>query len=523
MEDLSDQTGAAASAPAPPAKSLSRRLLDGTLLSGLGFLSGAAYTFLINTICARQLGLSQFARFGVVSETVIFASALAAVGSYDTAVRYMATLRRSSPEQAGRLFLGLVFLIAVLTSGLAAVFITFAEVIAERYLHDVTLAALLRLVAVNIVFLAMQNILSASLQGLEAFRSVTVATTIANLVALPFWILLGLSFGLTGWVAGSALNSLILCVILFAAFLRVARLENVPFTGVDWRGALQATRDYGLSMHSQHMLEETSNYATRTLLFRLPGGVDQFGLIRAGRTLLAFGPLLQKIIGNASLPIITEMMVRGDRHRLDAVVCLNLKVLMIPSIAVTAGVCAALPTVLDLWLGEAFTPAWPITIVLGASVLLMLMALILRQPLCAAGLAWRVFWVRVLWGGAFVGSFAIGLWRWQGLGFAYASLTAELLHASVLVAMVAVLLTRSIWRAYIQMLMLLGLSFCAAYGSAASLSPALSMVVGGSLALIVMLAGGTLCLTSLERELMIQALRQYIAKRRPNAAPAVDA
>lgn len=492
--------------------SLAKRLLDGAFFSFLCFVVSTLFNLVVNTVCARSAGVSGFGGYGIILETVTFGVALASLGAYDTAVQFVSHFRATAPEKVGGFVVSLAALVFGSTSVVALAAAVLADPIATRVLDAPHLALPLRIGSANFVLLSLFNVLSGSLQGLEAFRTITVATLLANLAATPAWIALGLAFGLDGWIAGAVLQAGVLCAFLGIGFGHVCRERGYRLGWIGLDPAIRGVREHGMALQVQHLAQEGGAWLLRVMIAQQPTGLAALGLLRAGRTLLSFGPLLQKILGYASLPVITETLASGAVDRAERTVVYNLRILCLPSIAVTVGVFACLPEILRLWLGAEYIPAWPVTIALGLAVLVMLAGQICRQPLVAARLGWRMAWIPLASVLVLLGSFTLGLDRLGVVGFGLSMLAAELFQTTGFVLAARRWLGLHLGGAYLRILVLIAASSAPGALSAAYVPGAWSLVAGSILAASVFAGGLFFLFRGEERRLLASSLLGFFAQ-----------
>lgn len=408
--------------------SLAQRLVSGAVLSAICFFASTAFTLTVNTVCYRSLGPGKdLGDYGLILDNIVFFSSILALGIYDTSVQFIASYRHTAPERIVGLALGLLSILLVTTGAGAIAIQFFPTFFAETFLGAANVAALLQIAGWNLIFLSLANFFSGSLQGLEAFKTLTYATVLGNAIATPIWISLGLWLGLRGWLWGGVAQAAILSGCLGYGFFSKCRDAGFSLRRIEIMEAIRGIGQQGIPIQSNYLAQESGNWFLRWLLMTLTGDPSPLGIIRVSRTLLSFGPLLLKILGYAALPVMTELHAQVDPRQLEKATRYNLKVIGLPSVVATIGVMAALPVILRLWVGEAYVSAWPVAFILGASVTLMVLSQIARLPLVAARRNWGVLGVYIAGACALSGSYAAGLWRWGAEGMATAYLVAEVL------------------------------------------------------------------------------------------------
>ena len=114
------------------ASPLAKRLLQGAFWTGLGTIVAKGATVVASFCVARFCGKTAFGEYGMVINTASMLSAVCGMGMGTTVVKYVAELKESNPERAGRI----LAMASFLTWGMAIVFgltfLVFADIIAER-------------------------------------------------------------------------------------------------------------------------------------------------------------------------------------------------------------------------------------------------------------------------------------------------------------------------------------------------------------------------------------------------------
>lgn len=216
--------------PAASEPSLKRRYLGSAFWS----MAGAAGSQVLNlgamVLVVRLLGKVQYGELGIVMRTTAAFGTFAGIGLGTAATRYLAQLRASDPERAGRVW-GLIDSVALLTSGASAtLFLCLSGVLSERVLKAPHLAPLLCLSVIALVFNTLTGVQNAVLAGFEAFRRTARVQLARGLISLPGMFLLTALLGLPGAVAG-------LGVVAFGAFVvgRLALHDEARRYGVRFR------------------------------------------------------------------------------------------------------------------------------------------------------------------------------------------------------------------------------------------------------------------------------------------------
>ncbi len=154
---MRDGGSATATAVAPLVDSLRQRITRGALWSLTGAVISQALALAASVITARYLGKEGFGEFGIIQSTIGMLGTLAGLGLSTTATKYVAQLRTTDPDRAGRI-IALGSAIA-LSSGslLSAASFLFAPLLAARTLNAPQLTMELRIASGLLVLNALNG------------------------------------------------------------------------------------------------------------------------------------------------------------------------------------------------------------------------------------------------------------------------------------------------------------------------------------------------------------------------------
>jgi O-antigen/teichoic acid export membrane protein len=205
-----------------------RRLLFGSAWSGMALVFAQGSTFLGTLVAVRLLGREAFGAYAAALATVQFGSAILSVWLGGVAMKYIAELRQTNPERAGR-FLGFS-LVASWTSAVlgALCLVVAAPVLATRIFHQPALQPLLRLAAPALLFAAANLGLGGMLAGLAAFRLIGRLGVWAGIGYLTFVSAGLLSMGPRGAVLGIGVAGLVQFSLGAWLVAGEVRRQNIP-------------------------------------------------------------------------------------------------------------------------------------------------------------------------------------------------------------------------------------------------------------------------------------------------------
>jgi O-antigen/teichoic acid export membrane protein len=199
---------------------LARRFGTGVLWSTLATVFNQGSTLLANIVIARLLERARFGEFALVLSTTQALVSLGGLGMGYTATKFLAELRGRQHARAERI-LGLCQTLAYGGAAfVAAALLVFAPALSIKVTGDLHLAALLRLGAVTVFFVAVNGYMMGALAGLEQYRSLGAAGVLSGTVYFLACFFGTLKWGLLGAVAGLCISAAGQWLVLFLSLSR---------------------------------------------------------------------------------------------------------------------------------------------------------------------------------------------------------------------------------------------------------------------------------------------------------------
>lgn len=398
----------------------SSRLISGVLWSVAAAVLSQGGGFVISVVLARLLGKTAFGQYGIIQNTVVTFSNLAAVGLGVTATRYLARYRETDPERAGRIA-GLCSLTA---TGTGAVFFVALGVLAPLFARSVflapELAPSLRAAGAFVFFNTLTAYQIGAFAGLEDFRSLAYVSALQS----ALWLLLATAlthlFGLLGATLSLAAAACLQFILSRVALLRGLRRHGIPVT---YRGAHREWRvlvSFSLPAATSSVVGALAIWIANTNLVRQSDGFSQMATVGVGstlRTLVLFAPAL---INRAVAPFLTSMEAGGADYR--PLLRLNLRTLGVGAAALAAILSLAMTPILRLY-GPAFASGRLAVVIFVWSGVLEVLALSLYQKLFVHGRMWWQLGINLFWSASLllIAVPAAVSWGASALGAAYAT------------------------------------------------------------------------------------------------------
>jgi O-antigen/teichoic acid export membrane protein len=398
------------------------------MLAGIGAQQA---TSLVSYIAAaRVLGVSGFGELTLVRSTTAAFIVLATSHLGLSATRYVAELRVTDPDRAGRV-LGLVLTTGLASGAVATALFFVAGLTAVLDVARVPqLGGALAVGSALIVLSAIGIVQTGALTGLEAFRAASAQLALEGVMAGVGTVVGALTAGVTGAVTGLVLATLIACVIrsrVLSAKCRAAGI-TIRFRGAAderatlWRFVLPSWL-YGVST-------QPFEWLSRLLLARGPGGLTDVGVFSAAFSWSQALLLVPAQVGRAAMPILTEQHAKGDAGGFGRILGETL-LAAVAFLVVAGGLVVAGSRWIMAAYGSAFTDGTTVLAVLVLSSLGTALLLLLRIAHLAAGRAWSQAVIGLVWGATLVGTFMLAGAR-DAVGLAIAHLVAAVVAAGLL-------------------------------------------------------------------------------------------
>lgn len=297
------------------ASSLARRLLRGAFWTGIGTIVAKGATVVASFCIARFCGKTEFGEYGMVINTASMLSTVCGMGMGTTVVKYIAEMKESNPERAGRILAMATFLTWSMAIVCGLAFLALADVIAERLIAAPHLAPLLRIAALGVILGIFNEVQLSSLTGCEAYQERAKISICTGMVQSGMLILFSWLWGLRGAViafsAAAMITVVVTTVLLVPIWKRYGLKRRFHGMGKEWRVLI----GFSLPTVLLLLLGLPVSWFTRTLLARIPNGYDHLAIINAAAPWGALIVFLVTTIGTALVPIISDIIGRGERER----------------------------------------------------------------------------------------------------------------------------------------------------------------------------------------------------------------
>jgi O-antigen/teichoic acid export membrane protein len=299
----------------PVPRTLRQRLLSGTVWQlGLA-LAGRFFSFLLNVLQGRYLGVAGYGQLSLVQNTLQFLALFAGAATGGTCTKYLSELRATQPARIQRILafsIGIVVLGSLVAGGLLALW---ASPIAVHILHQPTMTPLLRLSSIALVAICIGGTWSGVLFGFQMFRTEAIIRFVQAFAWFAVCLALMRSWGVWGAVLAYDIAGALTMSLLLWFGIRALRKHKLR---LDFRNAVQERRvfkEYSLAVMMQTAVMLCSQYAVFAMLSRSPGGDIATGRFFAAfqyRLVIQYLPIMVQMTAG---PIVAELLGANQRER----------------------------------------------------------------------------------------------------------------------------------------------------------------------------------------------------------------
>jgi O-antigen/teichoic acid export membrane protein len=365
-----------------------RRLLQGSFWSGTALVFSQGSTLLGNFAAARLLDREAFGGYAAILATVQLGSTVLTFGLGYMATKYVAELRGSAQERAGRILgacLAASWTIAV--AGAAGLLLG-APLLATRAFGRPELTPILRLAAPALVFVTGNLGLVSALAGLSAFPALGrlglwsglayVALVVAGLLTA------GVPGAVLGMGAAAALQSVLGARLLLREAHRQGLVLRTRLAGED-RGIWRA---FGLPGALSSLTAAPAIWLVQAAVVRQPGGLVQLGSYLVASNLMTAVLLLPNIVNSVGTPLLNERRGADDARGFERMFHDNLRVTLLAVLGGLLVVGLSGPLLLSLF-GRGFRSSYPVLLTLLAATLPESLTIALNQLLQSRAKMWH--------------------------------------------------------------------------------------------------------------------------------------
>lgn len=399
----------------------------GAFWSIFGAVLSRGLALLSSILVARILGHTVFGELGMILSTVGTAGTFAGLGLGMASTKYVANLRQSAPERAGKI-LALSSLVSIVTASIAGiVLISGSSLFARQILHAPHLALPLGIAAGLVFFSVLNGVQTGALSGFEAFQAIAKTNLVAGISSFPLTLLGAWLWGVSGAVFGMVMSMAVNWGLNNRALRVACRDSNVPyiFRGcwserlVLWKFAFPAA----LSGYLTAPIMWYSNY----LLVNRPQGYAEMGVFSAAQQWQAAILFLPVSLAPMVLSIMSN--THGDKNTFKYWTMVKVSFGINAVIAGTAAVCVSLmsPYIMAAY-GQAFSDGWLVLVLLSLTAIFVAVNNVIGQVIASSASMWWGFCLNILWALSFTIFSLLWVKQYGAIGLASSYVASYMCH-----------------------------------------------------------------------------------------------
>jgi O-antigen/teichoic acid export membrane protein len=308
-----------------------KRIARGVFWVAVGTGITRSLSFASGVIIARILGRETLGELAMVSGTVGLFGTLAGIGLGLTANKYVAEFRDKNPRKAGEI-LGMAGMLAAGSGLVMAVALFFAgPALAVHRLAAPHLAGPLQVASLLLILSAMNGAQGGALAGFEAFKTMTVRSTLCGLVTIPLNLAGAYYGGVLGMIWANVIGTAINWLALHLAIRHECRRYGVgiTFTGV-WK---HLTYFWNLSLPAflASLLAQGTVWWRWSLYAAQPGGYKELGILAVTQSLQGAVMVLVNIVSQPLTPTLANAGNRASATLINFNLILTWSVALLPT------------------------------------------------------------------------------------------------------------------------------------------------------------------------------------------------
>jgi O-antigen/teichoic acid export membrane protein len=361
--------------------------LSGSVISK-GFL-------LVSTILvARILGKSLYGEFGIILSTINMFAVFAGFGLGITSTKYVAELRESNPEMAGKIIFSSNLFAFIFGLFFTLAFILMSHVISDEMINAPYLDRKMRVGAILLFFNAINGAQAGALAGFEDFKSIARINVFAGLISLPAQVILTHFYGIEGALTGLAVAYFCQWILNYYALRKTAARFNVRIKRGSLVRAFSYIWKFSLPAVLGGIIVSVTMWTGNVFLVSNQNGFNEMAIFNAAgqwQNIVLFIPMA---ISQISLPLFSN--TKNDRHKFTRIIKYNVLINIV--------ICVILAAVFSLFskpimhsYGPGFREGTTVLIVLSLTAVLISVNSVIGQVIAGLGKMWVGMAVNCIW------------------------------------------------------------------------------------------------------------------------------
>lgn len=395
------------------------RFASGVFWSAVAAVINQGTNLVAAIIVARIIGQVKFGELSIITTAVLTFGILGSLGLSITAIKYVADFRLTDPERAGSV-VGFLSLVALVSGGIvsAAIF-WFAPSLADKVLNAPQLVDELRVSCGLLFFNALGGVQQGTLIGLEAFRPVALINLIGGVAGVGLNVIGAWRWGVVGAVGGYALTAALTWLISQIVLARELNRKGLAIHYNNLRRNWSLIWKFAIPSVIIALSSQPFALFVRIMLTSQPNGYAQLGIFTAAFAWSNILMFLPQQISRPVIPIMSDLLVRGQTKSVTRFLRLNLAITMGVSVLVAIPLMLFSAIIMGAF-GDSFSAGSTVLIVILAAFVFGAGTLVFRDILSSASKMWPLAALAIVWGVCLVASTQVLLPQGaMGLALAY--------------------------------------------------------------------------------------------------------
>lgn len=277
-------------------KLLQSRLFKDSFWALFGNAIGKLLILITGVIIANYLGSNEYGQYEMVKSTLLYLSIFSTFGLGITGTSYVAKYKGSNPKRLNDVFYNITK-ITIYTSGIISIAIfVFANQVAN-YLGLASLAIILRISAIAVIFNALNNSQIGLLGGMGNFKIVSTNNIITGIFSFVISVFLCYSVGLKGAVIALCITYVFNYLVNERSLKKIK--ENYPKPQND-KVMRNEMIKFSLPIALQEALQSFCGWITIAILVKMTD-YTQLGIFSASSTWIAAISFVPSVLKNVTL------------------------------------------------------------------------------------------------------------------------------------------------------------------------------------------------------------------------------
>ncbi len=412
------------------AEKLKERLVTGIKWTVVLSVVVSASNFASTVVAARLLGMDQFGAFSIIRSTVIMMAGVAGMGIGIAATKYVAELRDADTTRLGKI-LGLCSVITIGTGGFFAVtLLIFAGQLAEYSFNAPQISDHLRLAAIYIFFITLNEYQVGLLTGFESFAKLARVNLGQAVGAFLLTYLMTSLWGLTGATLSLGAAALLNWYLNHSAIKEQLHKHQIVISYRDMFQEKAVLINFAFPTALSGFIGSIAVWGCNAYMVRQPDGLVQMAIFTAAasfRSLIMFVPgLVTRVV----TPVLCNLVGEKKTSSYSKVFAFNVLISAIASTGIAGLLALTAPKLLAVF-GKGFSGGSDVAVLIAVVSIVEVMANTFYQPLLAYGRIWWQFQVIVCWSLILVSITLFTVADYGALGLAWAYMAAHLVSLAM--------------------------------------------------------------------------------------------